>query len=166
MPELRIIVNGKPEPAGSKKAFAAKAGGEYTGRVIVADDNDKAKGWKQLVATAAREARGAAPPGMFIGPLECALWVTMTFYLARPKDHYGTGRFAGELKPSAPEFPLTRPDALKLARGTEDALTGVIWKDDAQVVNLVTKKYYADLDGIHHQPRPGALIWVRWELAR
>jgi Holliday junction resolvase RusA-like endonuclease len=158
MPELYIIVSGKPEPAGSKKAFAIKKGGEYTGRVAVSDDNPKAKGWKELVAASARAARADAPPGMFIGPLECALWVTMTFYLARPKDHYGTGRNAGLLKPSAPEFPLTRPDALKLARGTEDALTGVIWKDDAQVVNLVTKKYYAG--------RAGAHIWVRWELAR
>ena len=27
------------------------------------------------------------------------------------------------------------PDVLKLARGVEDALTGIVWRDDAQIVN-------------------------------
>jgi Holliday junction resolvase RusA-like endonuclease len=38
------------------------------------------------------------------------------------------------LRASAPRYPTGRPDVLKLARACEDALTGVIWRDDAQIV--------------------------------
>ena len=40
--------------------------------------------------------------------------------------------------------PTTRPDLSKLVRAVEDALTGVIYADDAQVVSEYTEKHYAD----------------------
>jgi len=41
---------------------------------------------------------------------------------------------------------------LKLARAVEDALTGVIWADDAQIVDEVIRKRYG---------RPCLQIWIR-----
>ncbi len=71
------------------------------------------------------------------------LAVEITFRLARPASHYGTGKNAGKLKPSAPPFPITTPDVDKLARATLDALKGTAFDDDSRVVDLHPRKIYA-----------------------
>ena len=40
----------------------------------------------------------------------------MNFRFVRPKSHYGTGRNAKKLKPSAPPHHTQKPDATKLLR--------------------------------------------------
>jgi len=122
----RIAVYGTPEPGGSKR---------WVGRVV--DANPRAKGWQANVARAAAEQYTG---GLLDGPLA----VEMTFYRARPRGHFGTGRNAGSVKASAPVAPITRPDALKLARVVEDALTGVIWRDDSQIVEESLAKRYGE----------------------
>lgn len=143
MTELSFTVYGKPEPAGSKRAFAIRRGGELTGQVAVSDANPRAKSWQREVADAAREAMQLSSDWTPLDvPVLCPVAVSMTFYARRPKGHYGTGRNAAVLKPSAPLYPIGRPDALKLSRGTEDACTGLVWRDDAQVVDLRIGKRY------------------------
>lgn len=142
--ELSFTVLGKPQPAGSKRAFAIKRGGVPTGQIAVVDANKNAKSWQQEVRTAARNAllvlweHSALFGDLLDGPLN----VSMVFYCRRPKSHFGTGRNSEVLKPNAPQFPTSKPDSLKLARGTEDALTGVVWHDDSQVVDLDVHKRY------------------------
>lgn len=139
MSELRFTVLGKAAPGGSKRAFAIRKGGVPTGQVAVVDANRRAKPWQAEVRAAAADAMYTADAGFLLtGPLN----VSMTFYQSRPKSHYGTGRNSSTLKPSARPFPTSAPDALKLARGTEDALTGVVFVDDAQVVDLDVHKRY------------------------
>ncbi|MBA7632259.1 hypothetical protein ES703_39802 [subsurface metagenome] len=75
---------------------------------------------------------------LLLGPISLKL----TFFMGRPKGHFRTGKHAGELRPSAPEHPTSKPDLTKLTRAVEDALTGIIWKDDAQVVKQDTIKVY------------------------
>lgn len=70
------------------------------------------------------------------GPLQ----LDVTFAIARPKGHYGKRG----LLPSAPLFVTVRPDVTKLLRGLEDALTGVLWRDDAQVVKQHACKVYTE----------------------
>jgi Holliday junction resolvase RusA-like endonuclease len=130
---LELQVLGRPQPAGSKKGFYNR----HTGRVIITDDAKKSKPWKQEVAGAALAQLGDAHE-LSRGPLALEL----IFYLARPKGHYGTGRNAGKVKASAPLFPAVKPDTTKLVRAVEDALTGIAWKDDAQVVDQAAKKRY------------------------
>jgi crossover junction endodeoxyribonuclease RusA len=74
------------------------------------------------------------------GPVE----ISMTFFLDRPKNQYRTGKHAAELRPDAQMFPASMPDVDKLARLILDALTGIAWKDDGQVVILTAIKRYAD----------------------
>ncbi len=133
---IKFTVYGVPQPAGSKRAFIIrrKDGSQHTN---VTDANPKAASWKTLVADAARRA--------YSGPLlRSMLTVGMTFYFPRPKAHYGTGRNAGRVKTNAPIHKATKPDVLKLARGTEDALTGIVWADDAQTISLAAKKTYGE----------------------
>jgi Holliday junction resolvase RusA-like endonuclease len=135
-PPLRLFtltVFGTPEPAGSKRAFSWKAKDGRTGSNVV-DANPKASGWKDQVAHQAGLAWGVNPP--LDGPLK----VRLTFFRQRPAGHYGSGRNAGVLKPSAPAYPTSRPDALKLARGVEDSLTGIVWRDDSVIVTELLEK--------------------------
>ena len=41
--------------------------------------------------------------------------------------------------------PITKPDIDNIVKGVKDALKGVIWRDDSQVVTLLAKKYYSDV---------------------
>lgn len=111
---------GVPQPQGSTKAFIRG------GRPVITTDNAKLKPWREVVAYAAQEARGEE------WPHGDAVSVVLRFYLPKPKSVRRT-------------YPTTRPDVDKLARGILDALTGVAFKDDSQVVRLDVEKHY---DGV------------------
>ncbi len=147
---ISFFVTGKPQPSGSKRAFVLRKGGAYTGRAIVTDANPKARDWKIDVQHAAREAYRDRP---LDGPVR----LTLTFFLDRPKGHYGSGANAFTVKPSAPKRPQAKPDVLKLARGTEDALTGILYVDDSQIVIERLEKAYSGKEG------PGCLIEIQEE---
>lgn len=137
MSVVQFTVLGRPMPAGSKRAFAIRKGGVPTGRVAVVDANPAQKSWQQEVASAALEAVSATHE-LLVGPLS----LSVVFVVARPKGHYGTGRNAAVIKPSAPAWPAQKPDVSKLVRAVEDALTGVVYRDDAQIVlQHATKQY-------------------------
>jgi Holliday junction resolvase RusA-like endonuclease len=135
-PTWRFEVLGKPQPGGSKTAFVIP----NTKRAVVVDANKNLKPWKAAVQEAARE----QTPRWWEGPLEGPVYLSLIFVRQRPKHHFGTGRNEQVLKDSAPRYPTGRPDTTKLTRGLEDALTGVAWKDDAQIVTQVCLKRYAD----------------------
>lgn len=134
---LDLFVPGKPQPAGSKRAFTNKK----LGRTMVVDANPKAKPWQALVHDyVVAELEDATLPLIPEG----AISLTLKFSVARPLGHYGTKG----LRPSAPNRPTVRPDVLKLARAVEDALTGVLWRDDAQIVDEYLVKEYGDREGV------------------
>lgn len=139
---ITLRVAGVPAPGGSKRAFVNRR----TGRAIVVEDCKRNKTWREDVRAVAIEAMQGRE--LLTGPLQ----VFVTFYLPRPKNHYRTGKHSGELKSNAPWYHITKPDATKLWRSTEDALTGIIWRDDAQVAEQVIQKHYA--------AKPGAVITV------
>ncbi len=139
MQELRFTVVGHPEPGGSKRAFAIRRGGVPTGRIAVSDANPRAKSWQRLVAEAAMQAvHEQGWECVQQAPCE----IELTFYRQRAKGHYGTGKNAEVLKRTAPSRPTQAPDAKKLARGTTDALKGIVWRDDSQAVRDVATKRY------------------------
>lgn len=138
----RFIVFGVAQPAGSKQAFVPlhpKTKEPYRNKhggivVSVLDDNPKSRKWKKHVAKVAREEYG--------GPiLKGAVKVTMTFYRERPKSHFTSTGLLSKLGRETP-FPITKPDTTKLLRGTEDALKGICWVDDAQVVKPCPEKLW------------------------
>jgi Holliday junction resolvase RusA-like endonuclease len=130
--ELTVTVAGKPATQGSKNR--GRNGGMY-------EANEGLEAWRRAVALTVRAALPAAdwPPEVRGGPVAA----TVVFLLARPADHYRTGRYAGMVKDSAPLHPATRPDVDKLIRAVLDALTtsGAI-KDDGRVVTLAAVKTY------------------------
>lgn len=73
-------------------------------------------------------------------PTENPVQVSLKFWLQRPKSHFDAH---GLLRPTAPRIPESRPDIDKLVRAVLDALTGVVFADDSQVVRLIAEKWYA-----------------------
>ena len=65
----------------------------------------------------------------------------LCFYMPRPGSDFS--KATGELLGSARCSPWTKPDIDKLTRATLDALTGLVWDDDARVVRTVIEKRYA-----------------------
>lgn len=131
MKGYQLTVYGNAEPAGSKRGFYRPKLG-----VRIVDANQKSRAWKDLVSQEA----GKIADGLLEGPL----WLEALFYRPRPAGHFGKGRNAGVLKSSAPSHPATRPDATKLLRAVEDALTGVLYRDDAQIVHQVVAKKWGE----------------------
>lgn len=132
MTPITFTVAGKPEPAGSKRAFSWRARDGRSGTSVV-DANPKSRGWKTLVSAAA----AASFSGELLdGPLS----VEFTFEVPRPQGHFGTRG----LRPAAPAHPTTRPDVLKLARAVEDALSGIVYRDDSQIVRETLVKKYGE----------------------
>jgi Holliday junction resolvase RusA-like endonuclease len=76
-------------------------------------------------------------------PLRGALRCDMTFIMPRPKYHFNKKG----LKPNAEYFHSKKPDKLKLARSTQDALTGIVWEDDSQDAIGEVKKIYGTPTG-------------------
>lgn len=66
--------------------------------------------------------------------------VTILTYFPRPKSHY---RKVG-LSATAPKKHTQKPDAENVAKAVLDALTGVCWRDDAQVCSLTVSKVWTD----------------------
>lgn len=139
-PLLSFDVRGIPEGQGSMRAFVR--GGHAS---VVHSSPRSLLAWRADIAQCAREAIGTAP--MIEGPVQVHLF----FRLPRPKAHY-TAR--GVLRLDAPTYAPTTPDIDKLARAALDALTGVAFADDKQVVDLVAKKHYEESAG------PGVYVYV------
>lgn len=137
---IEFFVPGVPKPAGSKRAFR----NAKTGRIIVTDDCKKGKDWRGDVRFVATTAVGDDA-----SPLDGPLYLYVDFHMPRPKGHFGRNG----VKASAPAYPTSKPDATKLLRCIEDALTGILWRDDAQIVMQSVSKIYAD-------KQPGARVRV------
>jgi len=129
----KCFVPGTPAAKGSFKAFMPK-GGHYP---ILKNDNARTGPWQERIALAVHE---VWPHGLMRGGVALSLYFTFT----RPKGHYGTGRNAGKLKPSAPHNMLKTPDVDKLERAVLDALKGVLYVDDKQVFRVRKLKRYGD----------------------
>lgn len=153
-PDLTVTVHGLPAPQGSKR---------HVGNGVMIESSNKVKPWRQDVKFAALDVTRVIPGWL---PLDGPLVASMVFTFARNKGHYRTGRNAHLLKDTAPDRHSSTPDLSKLVRSTEDALTGVVWKDDARVSEYVRLgKWYAGADAPDVLDVQGCVIRV-WRLQR
>jgi crossover junction endodeoxyribonuclease RusA len=116
---LSFDVSGVAQPKGSMRTFLT-AGSR---RPMVTSDNPKARTWQDAVHYSARLLEAER----FLGPV----LLDATFYLPRPKSLKLTTRHH-----------TRKPDLDKLIRCIADALTGVLYIDDSQVVSVTARKRY------------------------
>lgn len=132
MDPLHLTVLGEPSAQPRHRHFARGSGDK-----TFVQTYDPAMVKKKTFASIVEE---FAPNEPISGPiqLEC------TFYMSRPKNHYGTGKNASQLKKSAPEWHTGRPDADNLNKFIMDSLNKIFWKDDSQISCIVARKLYSE----------------------
>lgn len=119
MSHVSFTVYGLPRAQGSMRPVVSKSTGRAFNKV-----DPRLLAWRQTVAeTAMTKARGE--------PLAGPLVLIARFYLPRPKS-----------APKRVVYPAKRPDLDKLVRAVGDALAGVLYHDDAQIVELRARKDY------------------------
>ena len=137
--EYSFTVYGRPAPQGSKT---------YMGRGKMVESCKRVKPWRKDIKITAKGLR----PTLWHATIGVQLEVEFLF--KRPKHHFRTN---GKLKPKAPFHCTTRVgDIDKLSRAVADALTGVIYEDDSQIISLNTTKRYA-----RSNEREGAKMTLR-----
>ena len=125
-----IDVVGIPAPQGSKKSI---------GNNRFVETSKKLPAWRKAVREAAEQVMRSEQR------LEGPVWLEVVFYLPRPKTVPFSKR----------QWPVTPPDASKLLRAVEDALTDAgVWVDDSYAVDVTVRKMYAD------KREPGCTILV------
>jgi Holliday junction resolvase RusA-like endonuclease len=134
-----LDVLGVPAPKGSSRAILIAGQPRLVPSSSDANAREQ-KRWRKAIEERVALALGPRPELKF---REVPLQVELVFRVERPGGHYGTGRNAGVLKPSAPTVPIVYPDIDKLARCTLDALTGLVFDDDSRIVRLIVNKVYA-----------------------
>jgi Holliday junction resolvase RusA-like endonuclease len=160
-PDLTITVLGAPAPQGSKK---------HVGNGVMLEMSKKLKPWRDDVKAAARAVMASGHIGdveLHRPPLDGPLAVSIVFTVREQPASRPTWWPSGERWSKTLQWrPASTPDLSKLLRSTEDALTGVAWKDDARVVEYTRlAKYYVGHPAEDVLPHTtGAVIRI-WRLS-
>jgi len=137
--DLSMFVVGRPIPQGSMQPF--RAGTRILMRHVKGTDLAI---WRAAISDTAYDLWHPEPP------LDEPVVVGCQFQLPRPTS-----------LPKRVVLPAKRPDLDKLVRAVLDALSGLVFTDDARVVSIVASKLYAT-----GQDALGARISVRPVLDR
>ncbi len=138
---IQFFVSGIPQPKGSISSFVSAS----TNRIVSLGANEKGAPWQATIAAEAMQARSDAKLGLHRGPVRMAA----QFVFVRPKGHFGKGKNANRLLPSAPREHVQKPDRDKLLRALQDSLIGVLYADDSQVYDGPIHKTWGDAAGVH-----------------
>lgn len=125
---VSFCASGVPRTKGSARALT------FPGKKfpIVINDNAKNKTWARHVSHAARVARGAREP------LTGAVILSLRFSMPAPQS----------LSKRRSHMAIKRPDLDKLIRSVKDALSGILYTDDSQVVAIEATKAYDKQAGV------------------
>lgn len=141
---LDFFVPGIPIPEGSLKALNRRG----TKQPIVIHQNSPAlTKWRTAIAEMARYYMGVKP--VFESD---AIELTCVFTVPRPRT-------------VTREYPTVPPDLDKLMRSVGDALTGIVYGDDAQSVDLhLRERYEGHAEAAREGPGVHIIVSVRGRL--
>ncbi len=130
--KVSFVVYSRAAPQGSKT---------YLGQGRMKESSERVKPFRADVRRAAESV--VLPPDW---PMAAPMRVGFRFHFARPKSHFKRNGVA--LSKSAPEEATSHGlgDLEKLARSVNDALSGVLFNDDRQVVEMHLAKAYDSED--------------------
>lgn len=124
-----FTVHGKPIPEGSTKAYPVRRSDGSVGATITHAKSTELMEWRYRIAKGYGEAEGE-----MYGP-DVPISIRMEFMMMRPKS------VSAKKRP----YPTARVgDIDKLGRAVADALTGVAYVDDSQIVQMDMVKLYSD----------------------
>ena len=131
MSEVRFTAFVTPTPQGSMKGFVLPGKWGAKPRAILTSDNKKLKPYRGEVTREAMVALGKAGIAEPFAAKHVPVSMTLDFYIKKPDS-----------VPKKRQHPSVKPDLSKLIRSTEDAMTGILYADDAQVVDIRSRKHY------------------------
>lgn len=134
---VSFFVPGNPVAQGSMKAVRNHATGQA---MLTSTSGQNLKHWRDAIGLTARQ---QVTDIIDEGPVCLSLW----FLVSRPKS-----------APKKRTHPSVKPDIDKLTRAALDALSGIAYRDDAQVVSLHVGKRYCQED-----EQPGVQVVLRKE---
>lgn len=138
MAEIVFTVYTTPAPQGSHRAFVAPK----TGKAFVTQDNKKTVPYRQDVTRVARYEMAQRNMDEPMAAKHVPVELRLEFTLLRPAS-----------VPKSRIFPSVKPDLDKLVRATKDALKGVLYVDDGQVVDMVPRKRYGPIEQVRIHAR-------------
>lgn len=125
---IEITVDGRPAP--QPRHRATRSG------VMYLPSGAPVRAFKAAVQKASRE--------KLRKPIVGGVYLSLVFRFARPKSHLTS---KGELRAKAPRWPgKNLGDLDNLEKGAMDALTGIAYGDDSQVVRKASEKLWGDRD--------------------
>ena len=122
------------DPVGKQRARYAKRGNH-----VMAYTPDKTRNYETLIKAAAIEAMGASEP------LETPINLYLYIRAAIPKS---LSKKRLEACLNGLEKPIKKPDASNVLKSVEDAMNGVVYKDDSQIINIHVTKVYCSVSGV------------------
>lgn len=156
---MRIVIPGNPVPKGRPRFRVARSRGAF---------GEKPKEWVQTYNDAQTErgeqrVRKEAFKAMegreqLIGPV----WLKLEFYVPIPQSFSQVKR---EKANHGEILPVTRPDIDNYEKLICDALNGIVYQDDNQIVHSECVKRYSDNPGTiieagEYQPEPRQSVLV------
>lgn len=127
-PPIIIRITGHPVPQGRPKATVI--GGHA--RIY---KPAKSRRWEEDARQVARQVMGIQPP------VKGCIAIDVQNHIAPPAgwpDWKRQAALAGQIKPTG------KPDLSNLLKAAEDALNGIAWVDDAQIVAVRAGKHYSE----------------------
>lgn len=127
---LYIEIPGEPVAQGRPRATT------INGRVRLYDPA-KSKNYKEQVRLVAQSARQMAGIKLFTGPIRVRMVIHRkipTRFRKWEKEQASVGKIR----------PTTKPDSDNYSKSLLDAMNGVIYEDDSQVVELSVSKFYSE----------------------
>ena len=121
-------------PVGKQRARYAKRG-----NFVQTYTPDKTRNYEALIKEAAIQAMGSNE--ILETPVNLYLYIRAPIPKSLPKKRL-------EACLNGLEKPIKKPDASNVLKSVEDAMNGVVYKDDSQIVNIHVTKVYSSQSGI------------------
>lgn len=122
------------DPVGKQRARYAKRG-----NFVQTYTPDKTRNYEALIKEAAIEAMGNSE--ILETPVNLYLYIRAPIPKSLPKKRL-------EACLNGLEKPIKKPDASNVLKSIEDAMNGVVYKDDSQIVNIHVAKVYSSVAGV------------------
>lgn len=125
---MKLTIPVEPQPQ-SRPRFTAR------GRYVHAYENKKITMYKRMVAATYQSYFGA------VKPTEKAIAVDVVFYRPVQKS---ISKIERQRRLTGESLPAIKPDIDNYVKAILDALNGVAFRDDKQIISLKAKKLYSD----------------------
>lgn len=135
MTTIRIDVTGQPVAKG--RARMTRTGVPFTPA--------KTRKWEADARMVARGVMSGRPP--VTGPIRCRVTATFPIPVSWP-------RWKTNLAEHGLISHTSKPDGDNVAKAAKDAMNGLVWLDDAQVIELVVAKRYGEIPAVTIEVEP------------